>query len=212
MFEKLLHSKVNAVADWIIRLVMVNIMIIFFSLGIITIYPAFSAGYSLFSDYVTRKDTKLIPDYFKYFKQNFGKKVLLQLFVTVILLIGYSNIRYYTVNLELESDWFLLVGYYVTLALLGVTYAVVLYSFVVMKVTPNLKLSRIIKISFYLAGKYYFITLLLVVCNLAPFLLLLNMNTFLIFVFMGISIPLTLHALLTRSAVQFLDGLGKEHD
>ncbi|MCD6482156.1 MAG: hypothetical protein J7K80_00270, partial [Candidatus Izimaplasma sp.] len=58
-FEKLVNSKINVFADWIIRLVMINLMIIVSSLLIITIYPALTAGFNLFHDYINGKNPKL---------------------------------------------------------------------------------------------------------------------------------------------------------
>ncbi len=62
MFEKLVNSRINDVADWIIRIIMINVMIIFFSLAVVTIYPAISAGYNMFHDYVEKKNTRLFKD------------------------------------------------------------------------------------------------------------------------------------------------------
>lgn len=209
MFEKLMNSKINTVADWIIRLVMVNIMIILFSLPVITIYPAVSAGYNMFHDYENNKNPRMFRDYFKYFKQNIGKKILLGLIIVIIFFLGYMNIRYYTVIMDEQANWFNLVGYYATLALLAVSYAVTLYSFVVVRTVPNIKILNTIKISFFLAGKFYITTLALVVISSSPVFLLFHPLTSLIFVFMGISIPLAIHAFLTRPAVSYLENLGE---
>ena len=74
-----------------------------------------------------------------------------------------------------------------------------------------LSLINIFKLSFVLAGKYYFRTLLLVIINSSIFLLLFYPPTAMIFIFMGISIVLTLDALVTRDVVEYLDGLGKDN-
>lgn len=209
-FDKVVNSKLNAVADWIIRLIMINIMIIFFSLPVVTLYPALSAGYNLLHDYSQQKDTKLFKGFWKYFKIGIGKKIIVEIVLLIVFLLGYSNIRYYTSIIE-GNNLFFLIGYYVSLALLAMVYGVSLYTLVVVKVNPKMRLLHIFKISFMLAGKFYFITMLLVIVNSIPFLLLFHPITMLIFVFMGITIPLLLHVLLTKNAVFYLEGLGDKN-
>ena len=211
-FEKLVNSKINEFADWVIRLVMVNIMIIVFSIPLLTIYPAISAGYNMFYDYTTGKDVRLFSGYFKYFKENIFRKILVGTIIGFIIVIGFLNVRYYSQVLESNASVFYLIGYYVTLALLAASYAASLYTFVVVKVSSTIKIKNIFKISFVLAGKFYFRTLLLVIINSAVFILLVYPPTAMIFIFMGISIVLVLDALVTRDVVYYLDELGNEND
>ena len=212
MFEKLVNSKLNAVADWIIRLVMINIFMIICSLPVITIFPALSAGYNLLHDYVEGKHTPLVKGYFGYFKEYIGRKIVVGIVIGILLVVSYTNIRYYVDVLETNETLFFQIGYYATLALIAALYAVILYTVVVLNVESKMKLVSLFKLSFFLAGKYYFITVLLVVINSLPVFLLFTPITSLIFVFMGLSIPLTLHALLTKNAVYYLEGLGNEND
>lgn len=211
MFEKLVNSKINDVADWIIRLIILNIMMIFFSLAIITIYPAISAGYNMFSDYANKKNPKLFKDYFKYFKEAFGRKVILGIIIVAIFFLAYLNIRYYDISLEQNSSSFYLIGYYITLALMAIWTATTFYTIVVARVKPRMKYFNLFKLSFFLAGKFYFVTLLLVMIALIPFMLILFASTIspLIFIFMGLSIPMLLGALATKRAVRYLERLGE---
>ncbi|MCF7925330.1 MAG: DUF624 domain-containing protein [Candidatus Izimaplasma sp.] len=211
MFEKLVNSKINIVADWIIRLIMINIMIVFFSLAVVTIYPAVSAGYNMLSDYIRGKQVKLFRGYIGYFKQSIGKKIVFQIIIIIIFVLAYTNIRYYTQVLETNQNIINILGYYVTLTLLAMTYAIILFSLVVMSVRPDLQMKSIVKMSFYLAGKFYFITLLAIIINGIPFFLLLLPQTIVVFVFMGISIPMTLFALLSKQAVIYLEQLGEKN-
>ncbi|MBU1020838.1 MAG: DUF624 domain-containing protein [Firmicutes bacterium] len=210
-FERLVNSGINTVADWIIRLIMINIMIIFCSLLVVTIYPAFSAGYNLLHDYIEHKSPRMFHDYFTYFKTNIWRKILFGLLIFLVFGLGYSNIRYYTLIIEEQLNWFNRLGYYVTLALLATAYAVTLYSLVVMYVNPKLKFMNTIKLSFFLAGKYYFTTLALVLVNTIPLFLLFSPLTTVVLVFAGISIPLTAHALLTRNALTYLEKIGENN-
>lgn len=208
-FDKLMNSKINAFADWVIRLVLINILIVVTALPVITLLPALCAGYAVLSDYVQKKDVKLVRTYFEYFRQNIGKKLVLGVIIALIFYLSFANSTFYSNVLEQESSTLVLVGYYVTLALLAIAYAVSLYTFVVFKVHPGIRLFEIIKLSFYLAGKFYFITLFLVMVNTIPFLMLLLPLTSVLFVFFGVSLPLLIHALLTRQAVHYLERLGE---
>ncbi len=214
MWEKIVNSRINDIADWIIRLIMLNIMMIFFSLAIVTIYPALSAGYNLFSDYVNKKNPRLFSDYFKYFKTGLIKKIALELIIIVVFLVAFLNARYYYLSLENASTTFLWIGYYVSLGLLAIWFAMMLYSVILLKVRMDLSFGTIFKWSFLLAGKYYWITLILVIVTLAPFTLILFMNAFtmLLLVFLGLSLPLLVNVLLTRNVVRFLEKAGESHD
>ena len=137
--------------------------------------------------------------------------MILGLIIGIAVVFGFLNVRFYSTVLEVDASTFYLIGYYVTLALLAALYAASLYTFVVVRVSPTIKVKNIFKLSFVLAGKYYFRTLLLVIINSSIFLLLFYPPTAMIFIFMGISIVLTLDALVTRDVVEYLDGLGKDN-
>lgn len=209
MFNKLFNSKLNEIADWIIRLIMLNVMMIFFSLPILTIYPAISAGYNMFSDYTSQKNPSLFKGYFKYFKTELIRKILLELIIVAVFFFAYLNIRYYDSGLEQNPSSFYLIGYYISLALIAIWIATSFYTIVVVKVKPSVKFRNLFKLSFYLAGKFYLTTLLLVSIVLIPFLLIILASTIspLVFIFMGLSIPILLGALVTKKAVRYLEGL-----
>ncbi len=210
-FDKLVNSKLNSFADWFGRLIVINIMIIFFSLPLITIFPAISAGYNLIHDYVQRRNPKLFRDYFKYFKENLGRKIIINIVYGFILTLGLLNVRYYITVLETNQSAFYSMGYYVTLALLTALYAVIIYSIIVIKVIPKIKLINLFKVSLVVAGKFYFTSVLLVVLTVSPVLLILTPITSLILVFMGVSVPLTLNVIITRNAVAYIEGLGEKN-
>ena len=211
-FEKLVNSKINVFADWILRLVTINLMVIVFSLPIITIYPAISAGYNMFHGYIKGENTKLFSGYFNNFKQDIIRKMLIGFIVGFGVVLGFLNVRFYSTVLETNPSTFYLIGYYVTLALLAALYAVSVCSIVVVKVYPRTKLVTIFKLSFIIAGKFYFRTLLLLIVNSSVFLLLIYPPTAMIFIFMGVSLVLLIDALITRDIVFFLSNIGDKDD
>lgn len=208
-FEKLMNSKINAIADWILRIVVINILVILCSLPIITLFPAITAGYNVFSDYLDKKDVRLFSGFFDHFRNHIGKKILFGLLLVAIVYLSVTNSSYYSSIMEQNPTWFFIVGYYVTLVLLAVVYATSLYTLVVFRCYPEIKLSRIIKLALFLAGKYYYITVFLVIVNTIPVLMLFTPMTSVLFVFMGVSIPLLAHAFLTSPARYYLMKLGE---
>ncbi len=213
MFEKIVNSKINEVADWIIRLILINVMIILYSLAVVTIIPAISAGYAMLGDYAERKSPRLFVDFFRYFKKNLGKKIIFEVVLLIGFALAYMNIRYYDLSLAENPSTFLWIGYYVSLALIAILFAITLYSVIVMKPRSDLGIVKMFKFSIFLAGKYYWITMVLVIITFSPFLLVLYPTaiTSLIFIFLGISLPLLLNAMLTRRIVAYIEKLGENN-
>lgn len=211
MLNKGFLSKLNDIADWIIRLVVLNVMMIFFSLGILTIFPAISAGYHMFSEYVRKNNPKLFAGFFAFFKTALLRKIIIELLIGSIFFVLYLNIRYYDAYLQEQTGGFYLIGYYISLALIAIWTATTFYTIVVVKVKPTVHYKNLFKLSFFLAGKYYLRTLLLVSIAFIPFLLILFAPVIspLFFVLVGLSSPMLLSALVTKPAVEYLEGIDK---
>jgi len=214
MFNKLFTSKLNDIADWIIRLIVLNIMMIFFSLAIVTIYPAVSAGYNMFSEYVKKNNPRLFSGFFNFFKKALLRKIIIELIIGLVFFLAYLNIRYYDAYIVETKGTFYLIGYYISLALIAIWTATSFYTIVVVKVKPTVHYKNLFKLSFFLAGKYYLRTLLLVSIAFIPFMLILFAPTIspLFFIFLGLSTPVLLSALVTRKAVAYLERLDKAND
>ncbi|MFA5471164.1 MAG: DUF624 domain-containing protein [Acholeplasmataceae bacterium] len=209
-YEKTFYQKVNTVADWIIRIIMLNILMIITSLAIITIYPSLAAGYKLFHQYINKDEEKLFKGYFQYFIEDFGKKISISLVLILVLVLGYLNVTYYVDYLNAGANWFYMIGYYITLAFLVSCFIITLYTLTVMYVVPKAKMILMFKLAFYLSGKFFVKTVLLVFTTLIPFLMLMTPITQLVFVFGGLSIPVLLNALITNKVVIYIEGLVKE--
>jgi len=207
----MLMQKLNTIADWIIRIVMINIITIVLLIPMITIYPALSAAYNLFSDYTNKDEVNLFSGYFGYFKKDLWKKIVLSSVFLLVLIIGYYNVTYYLNYLNSNNDIFYLVGYYISIVLLLTAFVVNLYSFTVVSVYPKAKYKVIYKLSFYLAGKYFLKTILLILTTVLPFFMLLSPFTAVLFVFSGISLSILLNVLITKQAVIYLKGLGEKN-
>ncbi len=210
-YEKTFYQKINTIADWFIRIIMLNILMIVTSLAVITIYPSLAAGYKLFHQYINKDEEKLFKGYFSYFIEDFGKKISISLILIVVLFLGYLNVTYYVDYLNAEANWFYMIGYYITLAFLVSCFIITLYTLTVMYVVPKAKIILMFKLAFYLSGKFFLKTVLLVLTTLIPFLMLMTPITQLVFVFGGLSIPVLLNALITNNVVVYIEGLvGKD--
>lgn len=209
-FEKTFFQKLNTIADWIIRIILINFLMIVTSIPIITIFPSLSAGYKLFHRYINQEEEPLFKGYFLFFKENLGKKIWFSVLLIVLLGLGFINAKYYDQSLQLTQNWFFLVGYYITLAFLIGMIVITLYTLSSMLVVPKAKVWLLFKLSFYLAGKFIFRTLLLVFTIAIPFVLFMFPFTQLIFVFGGLSIPILLNVLLTNKVVKYVESLVEE--
>lgn len=204
-YETTLYQKINIVADWIIRLIVINLLMIVTSLPIITLYPSMAAGYRLWSDYVNKDETKLISGYFSYFKDQFWKKFIIGIMLILIIGLGYLDATYYAQIADI-SIWYQM-GYYVMIAMLTTGFIVTIFTLVVFQVFPEAKIYLMFKLSLYLSGKYFFRLMLLFIVMVIPIAMLIFPVTQLMLVFIGVSGPLLLNVLITRKVVEYLKGL-----
>lgn len=211
-YEKSLYQKINTIADWIIRLIVINVLMILTSIPLITLFPSLAAGYKLFYEYKHKNETKLFKSYFSFLKENFMRKLQIGLILVVLLLIGYFNVTYYVDILKNNPSLFYQMGYYITFAFLFASLVVTLYTLPIVTIYPKLSLTLMIKLAFALSGKYFFRTLLLMVIHLIPFALLLTPITSVILVFMGVSLPMMLAVIVHEKATLYIISLGEKHD
>lgn len=209
-FDKLMNSRINWIADWIIRIVVINVLVILMMLPIITWYPSFVAGYSVFADAVDRKEVKIVPSFFRHFRIHLPRRIIFGVVIFLLTYLSFANASYYSTLIEAGEGLFYQIGYYVTIVLMAMLYAVILYTFVIVYVYPSIKFPPLIKLSLYLAGKYYFITIFLVLLNMIPVLMLFTSVTSVLFVFSGISLPLLMHAILTQPARRYIEKMGAD--
>jgi uncharacterized membrane protein YesL len=207
-----LYQKINTIADWIIRLVMINVLVIITSLPIITLFPSLSAGYKLFHKYINHDEVKLFNNYFKYFSENFKKKLWLGLVLIMLIILGYINTRYYVTYLNENTSWFYIIGYYITLTILLIGVIVNLYALTVITFASHARISLIFKFSLYLSGKFFGRTLLLFLTLTIPFLLMVFSYTQIFMVFIGVSLPLLLNAIITNKITIYIKELMNTND
>jgi uncharacterized membrane protein YesL len=201
-YEKTIYHKLNTIADWFIKVVILNFLMIISSLAIITIYPSLVAGYKMLYGYLHKDEEKIVAGYFSFFIQGLGKKIVIGLILSLILVIGYLNFTQYLELLKAENNILYYMVYYLTIVVLVSVFVVMLYSFSVLYVLPDTKISQIFKVSFYLSGKYFGKTVLLILTTSLPVLMFMFPITQLLFVFFGLSLPLLLNVIITNTVVR----------
>ncbi len=211
-YESSIYQKINRIADWVIRIIMINILMIITSIPLITLFPSLAAGYKLFYDYTHKNEVRLFSGYFTYFKQDFMRKFQIGLILIIVLLVGYYNVTYYVDVLRSNENIFYQMGYYIAFAFLFAVFMVTLYTLPIVTTYPRLKLGLMMKLAFALSGKYFFRTLLLILIHLIPFAFMLTQITTLLAVFGGLSIPMVLAVLVHEKATLYIISLGERHD
>jgi uncharacterized membrane protein YesL len=207
-----MYQKINTIADWVIRIIVINVLMILTSLPLLTLFPSLAAGYKLLYEYKHKNETKLFKTYFIFFKTDFMRKLQVGIILIIVLLIGYFNVTYYVDLLKNDETLFYQIGYYITFAFLFVVLVITLYTLPIINIYPRLNLSLMMKLAFALSGKFFLRTLLLFIVHLIPFALMLTPITSLIMVFAGLSLPMILAVLIHEKASLYLISLGEKHD
>ena len=204
MYDKPFFQKLNVISDWIIRLVVINFLVALTIIPVVTIFVSLSAGYNTLYDFYKGKDANLFKSFFGYLKTGFVKKLWIGLLLIITLLFGFYNVMYYHELLKVNETLFYQAGYYLTLFLFIGVIVVFMYLLPVVYAKPALTLYKSIKIAFYIAGKYFGRTMILLFSILLPLLLLLSQWSAMVFVLAGFSLWLLLVVLLTAKVLLYL--------
>ncbi|HHT39121.1 MAG: DUF624 domain-containing protein [Acholeplasmataceae bacterium] len=209
--ENKLIQILNNVADWVIRIFLVNFLTILASIPLITIIPALTSGYKIMSDALNRDEAPIFKSYFKTFKEEFKDKLIISVIIAIILGLSIYNNLLYADYLKAGKGVFYNIGYYLTLVLIIGVAMVAMYLPLVFVEMSTLELTKKVKLAFYLSGKYFLRTILISFSLLIPIAMFFSTPTIFIFIFVGVSIPLLIIAALTKKPRLFLKEL-KEND
>lgn len=204
MYDKPFFQKLNVISDWIIRLVVINFLVALTVLPVVTIFVSLSAGYNTLYDFYKGKDSNLFKSFFGNLKTGFFKKLLIGLLLIITLLFGIYNINYYHELLKINETLFYQAGYYLTLFLFIGVIVVFIYLLPAVYAKQDLSVFKSIKIAFYVAGKYFGRTMILLFSILLPLLLLLSQWSAMVFVLAGFSLWLLLVVALTAKVNFYL--------
>lgn len=210
--ENQFYQKLNTVSDWILRIILINFLMIICSLPIVTLYPAIVAGYKMYTNYLDKREVPIFKGYFEAFKENFGDKMSMGLFLAFGLFLGILNLTIYSDYLEINPNVFSVIGYYVMIILIILIAFVSVFTLPLMVVYPKTSFSLMLKFAFFLSGKYIFRTILAILIALIPIVMFLTPITMVLFFFVGLSAPTVLYALLLKPVKQFIISIAEEKE
>jgi uncharacterized membrane protein YesL len=209
MFEKPFFHKLNLIADWILRIVILNIFLVFSTLLVVTLYPGISASYKLFKEWKQGENTPIFGGFWKYFKEDFKRKISISIILILIIAIGVYSLITYNEFIKENSGTIYLVGYFVVLIFLIGFVLVTLFTIPVMLYFKEINLTNIYKISLYVMAKYFYITLLVSVLWIIPAILLYFPKLMVIYVIAGLSLTVLLWVLVSAPIFRFLERISK---
>ncbi|NMA05704.1 MAG: DUF624 domain-containing protein [Acholeplasmataceae bacterium] len=209
MFEKPFFHKLNLIADWILRIVILNIFLVFSTLLVVTLYPGISASYKLFKEWKQGENTPIFGGFWKYFKEDFKRKISISIILILIVAIGVYSLITYNEFIKENSGTIYLVGYFVVLIFLIGFVLVTLFTIPVMLYFKEINLTNIYKISLYVMAKYFYITLLVSVLWVIPAILLYFPKLMVIYVIAGLSLTVLLWVLVSAPIFRFLERISK---
>lgn len=185
-FEKIVHSKTYNVFDWLYRLIILNLLIIVTSIGVITILPAFVAGYLTIKDFAAKKDRNIFKTFFSNFALKFKPAVITNFVLLVTIFMFGLSLLHYADAFSEGTNIFFVIGFGF------IIFSILLVFLMSLHLVPviahfHFKVWDIIKFSFYMSVKYIATTFIIIlIWFLSIFSLWLNF-TIPIWVMMGIS-------------------------
>ena len=94
-----LHNKLNDVGEWIYRLIFLNFLWIGFTilgLGVLGIFPATNALFSVLRKYLlNKKDVKIASDFYHFYRKDFLKSNVLGYVLSLIAAVIWIDFRYF---------------------------------------------------------------------------------------------------------------------
>ncbi|MFP4186575.1 MAG: DUF624 domain-containing protein [Acholeplasmataceae bacterium] len=210
--ERPLYQKLNSIADWIIRVVVTNVLVIVTLLPIVTWYAALSAGFNVFSDYLAKDEENIFKRFLEHFRAQLPKRMLIGAVVILSVLFVSYNMLYYEEILTSNGHPFYTVGYYAMFSLVIIILVLTLQSFAVLRVYPNASFRTTFRLSFFFSGKYFIRTFLLIATWTLPVFLFFTPFLMTVFFLTGVGLPLLLQALIEIPVLQGLRELGDRHD
>lgn len=205
--DKPFFRILNLIADWIIRIIVLNVFVIVLTIPIVTFYAGYKAAYSLFVDYTEDKTTPLFRGFWENLKKNFWNNIGVGSVFLVLIVLGFLGAyNYNNMIAENPNDIFYLVGFVITLGVSLLLIMAMLNSITVSYINEDISVKDLFKVSLVLTGKYLLRSIVVILASIAAALLLLEPMLMPIFVFAGLTVPIIVNVLLMRKPRRFLRG------
>lgn len=208
MDKPFLH-KLNVISDWILRIVIINLLLIVCTFLVITLYPGIYAAYRLFKDYKEGKNTPIFNGFWTYFKEQFKTKIQISLTLILIILIGVYSLFTYNDFIGKNEGMIYLIGYYVVLMFLIGFVIVTLFTIPIIIYFKEASIGNMYKLSLYIMGRYFYIAFLTSILWVIPLILIFIPQLMVIYVIAGLSLTVLLWILISGPLFRFLERISK---
>lgn len=200
--EKFVNSKAFAFFDWLLKLLLLNILTTITSIGIITFLPSLIACFQSIKDYKDGSNKNVFSTYFSNFKDCFKRSIGISILFIVITIILYISLMYYYQNIDdmgddVSSTWIAIfsIGRYLSLFGLFIILLIfiqlpIIYTYFYFRTFDNLRFA------FYVAFKYISNSLLCIIPWALSVLTLFYLKA--VWFFIGFSLPLYLIYIISR--------------
>ena len=213
------NNKVFTFFDWVWRLMVLNMLMLVFSIGVITIMPAICAGFKTIKDtkenYTPKIVKPFINNFLYLFRDTFVFSIIL---VAIVGIAGYAFLWYDGVvgatggsANQLDKTWLIIAMVSITIVIVGI--AMLSMAFVQIPMVLNYFYYGFIdnvKLSFYMAFKYIITTIIEVIVMIVSVVLLINAlflyHLLPLWLFFGISVPLYIDYILSLKFYRFVSG------
>lgn len=160
--EKYVNSKWYNIVDNIYRLIMINLMIIIFSIPVITFLSAITAGFDTIKSDHENKSSNVFKTFFNCFKRHFKKSIVSGLIILAISIVFLFAILNYLHAFEQGVNLFFTIGFYFLIFCCLILIFILFHLPIVISYF-NFRIFDNIKFSFYMSIKYLISTLLILI-------------------------------------------------
>jgi|GEM_PF-3487752 len=186
--EKMMNSKMYQVFDYIVRLIILNVLIFLVSLPLFTILAAFSSGFSVIRKMDENRGSGVFKEFFRFFFRVLAKTAILSLVLLIFFLLLANSIVFFFQSLG--EGTIHAIGLLLSVST-GITVLACLNHLpIVISYFPDLLIGDSLKLSFLFGFKHPLLTVQL----MGPTLVFLAMvaGFYQAVAFLGISLPLYL--------------------
>jgi len=157
--EKLLNSKIYHMLDFAMRLVILNVLIVFVSLPLFTLLAAITSGHTVVRKMAEDRGTSIFKEFFKMFIQVLGKTAIISLLIIIILLVLINSGFFFFQTLG--DGPLYVIGFLLSVSTGFVGVACLQHLPIVISYFPDLRTIDSIKLMFLFSAKYPTLTIYL---------------------------------------------------
>lgn len=192
--QKITNSKIYQFLDFIMRLLLLNLLTLTFSFPLITFITSIVACHDVVKQYLNDGSTMVFRPFWESFKRNFNKTIILGIgMVLVAFLIANSVIFFYH---NLTDGGIYIFGFYLTLATILVLMIILVNYPLTCIYFKNLRVIDYLKLSTIFGFKDLTISLIVVIIYVV--FAYLGYSFYPFFIFWGISVPVYLVVKVSR--------------